>query len=241
MTDCPQSRAVDRHFAGTISIARERALRSHLGGCEPCRRRYHRHLILEAALPRALGARRRLARGLGLAHRRRVLPALLLIATTCAFALVMRSGTTPEVTARGASLGDGVVGFRIRGATHAELQPADELAPADELSFAYRSSGEHGYLLVFAVDARGRVYWYYPAWIAPGAPPAAIAIRPAPELVELPEAIRHDVTADRLWIYAAFVDRPWTTAEVEARIGAGGGPILLDRPIAPRYALAVRR
>src|SRR5262249_22412971 len=108
--------------------------------------------------------------------------------------------------------------------------------------FAYRSTGEHAYLAVFAVDDRGRVYWYFPAWSDGHHPPAAIPIQRSDRLVELPEAVRQDLAGDRLWLYAAFVDRPWITPEIEARaaVASPGGPILLDDWIAPRSQLTVR-
>jgi hypothetical protein len=228
---------IDRHFAGRISVADERAMRDHVASCEACRGRYRRHLVVEALDPDALGTQRRLAVGLGLRPRRRarwLVPAVLAFA---AWALVVggRGGSHHDMTARGGGRDD-VVGFRVRdGAVLAGAISRD-----DELSFAYRATGAHGFLAVFAIDVAGRVYWYYPAWTDAGTAPAAVAIHASPDLVELPEAIRHDLHAGALWIYAAFLDRPWTTVEIEARVVAPGVPVVLDGVVAPQYRLEVR-
>src|SRR5690348_7744043 len=62
---------VDAHFAGNISPARERELRSHLPACETCRDYYERHLLLTALDPAANKPQDRLGVGLGIAPSRR--------------------------------------------------------------------------------------------------------------------------------------------------------------------------
>jgi hypothetical protein len=141
------------------------------------------------------------------------------------------------MTERGGARDD-VVGFRVRD--QAVLAHVGGIAAGDELSFAYRATGDHGYLAVFAIDDTRHVYWYYPAWPDPRSVPAAIAIHATPDLVELPEAIRHDLHPGPLWVYTAFLDRPWTTLEIEARVAAPGAPVVLDGPVAPRYRIEVR-
>jgi hypothetical protein len=145
------------------------------------------------------------------------------------------------MTARGAAPASELVAYQIRGERHGELH--DAMARDDELSFAYRNLAVKPYLLVFGVDDTHRIYWYYPAWPDPGRVPSAIPIAASREqLVELPEAIRHDIAGTSLSIYAAFVTRPWTTVEVEARAAgvAFGAPIHLETPIAPVYRVAVQ-
>jgi len=46
-----QARRVDRAFAARPRPGSIRSMRAHLAGCAACRRRYERHLVLEAALP----------------------------------------------------------------------------------------------------------------------------------------------------------------------------------------------
>ena len=238
---CRYHRAIDRHFAGTIAVRAERALREHLPDCGACDAYYRRHLVLEAMTPGALGAQRRIARSLGLAPRRRW-AIHLAVATAFAAAVVLvalRPQDDVTMTARGAHPASELVAYQIHGHGHAELREA--MAPGDELSFAYRNLAGKPYLLVFAVDDTRRVYWYYPAWTDPARAPTALAISSSNELVELPEAIRHDIAGTSLAIYAAFVTRPWSTVEVEARAAgvAFGGAIELEAPIAPVYRVEV--
>jgi hypothetical protein len=243
MSRCRELGTIDRHFAGTISVAAERAMREHVGTCDACRRYYQRHLLLEQVVAEPIGPERRLAIGLGLRRRSRSwLPVTAAATLALAGVLIVVSVSRPDriaMTERGAQTADTVVGFRIRGGDHQPVARLGELAPDDELAFAYAASGEHRYLAVFGIDDAGRFYWYFPAWTDAAHVPAAIRVEPAPSLVELSEAIRHDLRGHRLWIYAAFLDRAWTTVEIEARAPAPGDPIMLDAPVAPRYSLAV--
>jgi hypothetical protein len=233
--------AIDRHFAGAISVGDERAMRAHVTVCDRCRDYYRRHAVAEIAVG-GLGAQRRLAVGLGLRARRlpRWLAPAMLAATACVAIVAWRLAAVPVMAERGGRTDD-IAGFRVRD--QLPLSRAREIARADELSFAYRASGDHRYLAVFARDDAGHVYWYFPAWTDPHSVPAAVPIRAAGDLVELPEAVRHDVAGTRLWIYAAFVDRPWTTLEIEAQLAgsAPGAPVMVERVVAPRYQLEVTR
>ena len=249
MTDaCAFRRSIDRHFAGTIAVGAERALRAHLPSCDRCDRYYRRHLVLEAMTPSALGAQQRLARGIVRQPRltsARVLVAAAAMASVIAVVAIRRGDggrSDVELGVRGAPHpASELVAFRIRGAAHEPL--ADAMTSDDELSFAVRNVAGAPYLVVFGVDQARRVYWYYPAWTDAARPPAAVAIDASLELVELPEAIHHDLAAGPLWVYAAFVARPWSTTEVEARVAAvaPGSPIALDAPVAPTYRVAVTR
>src|SRR5262249_3337052 len=119
MTSCSMFAAIDRHFAGRISVADERRMRDHVAGCDACRGRYRRHLVAEAVDPsRALGAQRRLAVGLGLRalRRRRWLVPAIMAAAACVAIATWRGGTRDEMTARGGERDD-VVGFRVRDRT----------------------------------------------------------------------------------------------------------------------------
>jgi hypothetical protein len=227
-------RAIDRHFAGSISVADERAMRAHVSGCDACRGYYDRHVIVEAALG-GLGAQRRLAVGLGLRAGRasRWLAPAMCAAAACVVLVAWRLADAPAMVERGGQIDD-IAGFRVRD--QVPLSRAGAIARDDEVSFAYRAGRDHGFLAVFARDDAGRVYWYFPAWTDPHTAPSAVAIRASADLVELPEAIRHDIAGTRLWIYAAFLDRPWTTVEIESRLAgsAPGEPVEIERVVAPR-------
>jgi hypothetical protein len=59
-------RAIDAHFAGASTPAREQAMRAHLPECAPCHDHYERRLLLARLDPAGVPAEARLARGLGL-------------------------------------------------------------------------------------------------------------------------------------------------------------------------------
>src|SRR5215468_3913379 len=98
---CHFRRAIDRHFAGTIAVSAESALRTHLPTCGACDAYYRRHLLLEAMTPNALGPQQRLSRALGIARpvRRRwwvQLATATAIAGVLAFVAIHRDGGMTE-------------------------------------------------------------------------------------------------------------------------------------------------
>lgn len=241
-------KGIDRHFAGTISRDAERDMRAHVGDCETCRRYYHRHLVLEAVTATPRGPEQRLAIGLGLRRRSRgwlpvAVPALVAAAAMIVVIAIRpgKTSTSPgddDMTARGNA--DSVVGFRIRGTDHEPVGHVSTVSPDDELAFAYAASGDHRFLAVFGVDDVGRFYWYFPAWTDAQRVPSAIRVEPTTQLVELSEAVRHDLRASHhLWIYAAFLDRPWTTVEIEAHASRPGTAMMLEGRVEPRYSIEV--
>jgi hypothetical protein len=99
----------------------------------------------------------------------------------------------------------------------------DRIRADDSLLFAYSNPGA-GYsrLMVFAEDARGRVYWYYPAYTEVGTDPQAVAIQPGQTGVELREAIRHPLPPGPLRLHALFLSRAVAVSEIEAQLARGG-------------------
>ncbi|MCP3137171.1 anti-sigma factor [Pyxidicoccus xibeiensis] len=223
---CSLHPLVDRHFSGSIRPRDEQRMREHLPGCPTCRERYERQLLLSRLDPRAMDARTRLARGLGFEAREPVSPwrlALVPVAVACLALLMVRipwSGTrTGEegFTARGA--GTAVTDARLLvyavepGGGTSLLGPS--LRPEQELAFAFRNPDAHRFLMVFARDAAGRVYWYHPSWTDPATNPEAIAIPPGSTLRELPEAISHPLEPGPLTLHAVFLDAPLTVRQME--------------------------
>jgi hypothetical protein len=96
----------------------------------------------------------------------------------------------------------------------------DHLAAGDGLLFSYTNLGPRpfDFLMIFAVDARGEVRWFHPAYERLGVDPASISIRRAEAAVELGEVVRHDVPAGALTVHALFTRRPLHVVEVEAAI-----------------------
>jgi hypothetical protein len=242
MTDCREQRLVDRHFAGTLGRAGERALRDHLPGCAACRGRYERHLVLDALDPARPGRMIRLGRAIGLEPmrpRRFAAPALAAAFAAAAAVLLVISirprVDPPDVEAPGSQHPGAVSpGAAARGtADHAsrvfayrigsddEARPVDRVVlRSDELAFAYENPAGWHYLLVFAVDERGRVYWYHPTWQDAADNPRAIAIEPGATRRELPAATRHDLDTAQLRLYFVFTEAALSVRDVESVIAA---------------------
>ncbi|PTL84998.1 hypothetical protein [Vitiosangium sp. GDMCC 1.1324] len=231
---CDSTRLVDAHFGRRGLPPRdERALREHLPGCATCRARYERHLLL-AEVDRSIpDARERLARGLGLAAapRARTWPVplgLTLALGVVALVLVPRLGVPPTAdegfTPRGGTEAHSPVAgppsalevYRVRDGN---AEPADGSVRADdELAFAYRNPDGLPFLMVFATDAAGQVYWYYPSWTDPDHSPTSVPARQGEHPLELPDAIRHPLPPGPLVLHALFTRAPLSVHEVEARL-----------------------
>ncbi|MFY0562883.1 anti-sigma factor family protein [Archangium lansingense] len=233
-TPCDSTRLVDAHFGRRgLPPRRERALREHLPGCATCRARYERHLLL-AEVDRSIpDARERLARGLGLAAapRTRTWPVQLGLAFAlglCALVLVPRLGASPTVdegfTPRGGTEAHGpVVGpppalevYRVRDG---KAEPTNgSMRADDELAFAYRNPDGLPFLMVFATDMAGQVYWYYPSWTDPDTSPTSVLTQQSEHPLELPDAIRHPLPPGKFSLHALFTRAPLSVHEVEARL-----------------------
>ncbi len=224
---------VRRHFAGSISASAERKLRAHLSGCDDCRAYYQDFLLLAELDPQALPAVERLGRGLGLVERGKLqaaLPALGALGLACAALLAFSAlrarpdaADSQEFAARGsvAEAPSSFVRVYRAGATRAELV-GGQIARDDELAFAYENRAGFEYLLVFGVDERGQVFWYYPAWTDASATPTALPIRKSRELLELPDAVRQKLVGKRLRLLSIFTHEPLSVRAVEERLTSLG-------------------
>jgi hypothetical protein len=249
-------RAVAAHFAGRIDPRDESALRIHLVECAACRRLYRRALVLSEADPRALPARERLARGLGLraapapadslATRRwarLLLPALgAIVLVTVGVTGRARRRSVSEASNPPGSAASGLpaprgpeaaapalLAYRIpaHGAPMAIDKTIDR---RDELAFAYANPGGWPYVMVFAVDEHDHVYWYHPAWRVGAPPPVAVPARGGIGPFELPSATRHAFDGRRLSVYAVFARQPLGVEEIERAARAADGPGGLQLP-----------
>ncbi|MBS2011677.1 MAG: hypothetical protein JST00_02090 [Deltaproteobacteria bacterium] len=242
---CARIDDIDRHFAERLSPTEEHAMREHLPSCDECRRRYERHLLIERLDPAARGPGARLASGLGLGPRREgvVLPIArravpLALAAAAAAVLVVHGLPRREApeslgfTARGgapsAQVGEGpeVTVYR-RSASSADAsaeRAGASIRRSDELAFAYRNPGAKRYLMIYGVDDRRRVYWYYPVWTDPAANPSSIEVERADAARQLPDAVRHELEGRELEIHALFTDSPLDVRSVEAKVASGAPP-----------------
>lgn len=231
---CSVLSLVDRHFSGRIRPRDEQRLREHLPGCASCRERYERHLLLARLAPRAPDARTRLARGLGLDAREPASPwrlALVPVAVACLALLMVRipwhaaaagdAGFTPRGVSRPADDARLLVYAVEPGGHTARLGPT--LRSTQELAFAFRNPDAHRFLMVFARDSAGNVYWYHPSWTDPASNPSALPIPPGGEARELPEAISHPLSPGPLTLHAVFLDAPLTVRQMEALLAKDAG------------------
>jgi hypothetical protein len=93
---------------------------------------------------------------------------------------------------------------------------------SDYLVFSYTNLGESPYdfMMIFAVDERGRVYWFHPAYTQAGEDPVSVKISRGAERVELREKVRHEYPEGRLWIYGLFTNEPMKVSSIEKMLKA---------------------
>jgi hypothetical protein len=110
----------------------------------------------------------------------------------------------------------------------------DRLTARDGLVFSYSNLGPapFDYLMIFAVDARGKVSWYYPAYERHGTDPSAVPIGKSASESRLPDLVRHDHAPGPLAIYGLFAKHPVRVSEVEAWLDAHGARIASAPPLA---------
>lgn len=125
-----------------------------------------------------------------------------------------------------AGLKPDIVAYRISGKGDAQtsVEVQDSIAATDELAFAYLNPTGKKHLMVWGVDEGGSVFWYHPAWTDAANNPAAVAVRQAKTLTELPEAIAHDLSGKQLSLFALLTDERPTVRDVEAALRAGKTP-----------------
>ena len=251
---CPVRGSIDAHFRGRTSPDQEAAMRAHLPACEGCRTLYERHLLYGELTRRGLPPVDRLGRGLGFdppaATPFWALPGRLSVAGLAAAACLTLVLGGVHLARRNAATD----GFAARGGTAVSEQPELEMfridragrsqpvagwiAAGDELGFAYRNPGGSRYLLVFAIDPGGSVYWFHPYWPEGAPAPQAAPIIRSAQRQELSEVARHAFAATSLQVVALFSEQPLSVAEVEARLRAGQsafpGAVKLERSLQVR-------
>jgi hypothetical protein len=235
MTACPQCESIDRYFDGKLAPAAATELHRHLPSCASCGARYRRQMLLEKLDPSALSPRERIARGLGIEARGRlvalpVAASALVAAAAAVMLLVVRApprSTDGGYAARG-GLGDSshgrVLVYEVSGRGAQPALAGPSIGSGDELAFAFENPDDKKYLMVFAVDDHDRVYWYYPSWTSADEDPASIAIEPGAARRELHEAVRQPLQSGRLVVHALFTDVPLHVRQVESALSARSWP-----------------
>ncbi len=220
---CPQRHLVDEHFAHRTDAAREQALREHLPGCAECNARYERHLLF-GQLTGQRAARDRLLRPFGLTAAARPRWARVLVPALAASLTLVVAGAlllprTDGFTARGKPpSGVGLQVFRVeqgKGST----KVGDTLSARDALAFSVQNAAGKKWLMVFAVDAAGRVYWYHPGWENAAETPQAVPLETSAAWRELPDAVTQPLSPGTLELHALFLDERLDVKQVEASLG----------------------
>lgn len=94
------------------------------------------------------------------------------------------------------------------------------VASGEGLVFSYTNLGARpfDYLMIFAIDARGEVRWYYPAYERKGTDPRSIGIDAGQSQRALTDIVEHDFAPGPLVVVALFTREALTVSSVEALV-----------------------
>ena len=207
-------------------------MRQHMAGCEECRVLYaalalaqggestaQRHRRLEAALfgpadeAPAPSLTRRLAPWAGAAAA---------LAVVLVLALPMLSRSPYDARSAGGDESSRFVSVSCYQHLSADqYQPVkDAISRRGALAFSYTNHSREGFdrLLLFGVDDRFTVYWFYPAWTDPARTPTAYPIRGGADQ-RLPDEVTHQYAGQWLRVFALFtLDRSLSVQDVEQAV-----------------------
>jgi hypothetical protein len=175
----------------------------------------------------------------------RLWPAGLAAVVACATAVVLvvrphQAPVTPQVDTaaefRAKSAGKsetaggrwaGITIFHVTG-SQAPKRLGAQLPAEDGLLFSYTNVGPapFDYLLIFGVDARGEMHWFFPARESEHANPSSMAIEKGKAKVDLAELLHDQFPAGRLVVHAIFSRRPIWVQEVEVWLKEAPGGAL---------------
>jgi len=117
---------------------------------------------------------------------------------------------------------DAWVSFAVFRSNAGQNVPVDGRIRADDfLAFSYenrRAEAGLGFLMIFAVDGRGSVFWYYPAHPVEGENPCGMPIQVTASPQALSDKVRHPLGPGPLRLWALFSRTRLCVAEVEARV-----------------------
>jgi hypothetical protein len=252
---CQVRGSIEAHFRGRTTPDQEAAMRAHLPDCEACRALYERHLLYGELTRRGMPVMDRLGRGLGFQAPAAApfwsLPGRLSVAGLAAAAGLTLVLGGIHLARKTDMVADG---FTARGGASLSAAPELEMfridcsgrarpvvgwiAPGDELGFAYRNPGGAAYLMVYAVEPGGRIYWFHPRWPEGAPAPRAVAITRSAERQELSEVARHAFAGSPLRVVALFAEQPLAASDVEDGLRSGQatfpGAVRLERSIEVR-------
>lgn len=210
-------RRICDHFQGTLPASQETVMRRHMAECEECRALYaalalaqgeesasQRHRRLEGALfgPANEAPAPSLARRLG--------PwagAAAALAVALVLVLPMLSRAPFDARSAGGDELSRYVSVSCYQHQFGEryLPVAEAISRRGALAFTYTNHSRQGFdrILLFGVDDRFTMYWFYPAWTDPAQSPSAYPIQSGADL-RLPDEVTHPFTGQRLRVFAVF-------------------------------------
>jgi hypothetical protein len=220
------------HFQRLLPLDDDRRLRRHLATCCECRALYAAQCAIEGTADDSTAARhRRLESALfgpdpaevGARARARLVWSVAVAATAAALLIVLWPAA-PTVHEKGSGalsasryVSVTVYGRQVDGALRRVEGSIHRHQPL-AFSFLNRSEERFDHLLLFGVDERYTVYWFYPAWTDPRQSPAAFAL-PDPAGGQLHEEVTHTFAGSRLRIFALFTrERGLTVRDIEERV-----------------------
>ena len=255
---CPASETLAAWAAGEVTLEQQRQLLQHVRGCRSCGPQAERMRLLTGEL-RGLSLappapaftasvlaqlRARPARSRG---SRLPLLAAAGLAALGLLAVVQLQAPRGELEARGGGVASrDRVGIQVRvhepGQAPALLTSRRVVSVDAGYSFVLLNrSRKPQHVMLFALDARSEVHWFYPAFLDPHSDPRSLAVPPTPDVQALPEGITPEQPAvGPFQIAALFTAAPLTVSEVEKRIRESGLPALAGvRPAAQLQVLSV--
>ncbi len=252
-----QARALDAHLAGCSACrARHQQLRALAGAvaaayaapaAEPA---FTREVMARTApAPRRVGPL--LAIRLGLVGATVVLAVVLVVFQTTPPGSAEDPRTRGTFAARSGSEAALVgppsarnVGFAaFRGTSQAPpLADGDTISPTTGFTFrAFNRSGRPVSMMLLALDARGEVHWFYPAFLDPASNPTSRVLGADPVVLDLEDGVTPDRPAPgQLTLIGLFAEAPLDVRTVEAELAAGG-VAALTAPVVHTLALEVTR
>jgi hypothetical protein len=226
-------KAIDAHFKGRGNAASHALFMAHLPSCKKCHGYFERRQMLADVDPAALTAEQRIGASIGIvpAPKSRAVgvPAFFTAAAMAMGALVIwpNMNTSSEFQSRGAGDKTTVVSpseevfVHIMGAKDEPVLLQDEMKASAEIAFSYRNKGAFTHLMIYGVDEKNEVYWYYPSWTDPEKNPAAIRVLSNQEVNPLENAVAHEYRGKRLRLYSLFLkkkDATLTVQQLEAHL-----------------------
>lgn len=253
---------LDRYFRSDVDPRETQVVLRRVATCSACRRRYERQLLFERVRPDGDDLR---ANRLWEAIRQsagatvtspppaRPTPSRHRVWVTAAFAAVGamvllvggpyllpgRQGADPVPRGAGDNRSPPPAIHLYRSTPDNRTERVGKtISASDGILVAYSNPApELRYLLVFAVDDKKRLHWYYPPYQSLGVDPAAIPVRSGAVGVELGEEIRHSLEPGPLRVFAAFLATQRHVLETEALVQraldaqAGPATAVVELPI----------